>query len=395
MPMQLSINRIQSIDVLRGAVMIIMALDHVRDFFHNDALLQDPTDLNTTTPVLFFTRWITHFCAPIFVFLSGVSAYLSGQKKSKEELSLFLIKRGLWLVFVEVVFITLAISFNPLYNFFFLQVIWAIGWSMVILGLLVRTSLNVILVVGTIIFIGHNIFDYIAPPENKIGSFLLTLFFTARPDFIPVSSSTVIGFIYAILPWTSIMLLGYRFGSFYIRKINKKERVKTFLYIGFGAIVLFIVLRIINLYGDRAPWSEQNDFVYTVLSFLNVTKYPPSLLYSLMTIGAAIIILALTEQTQNGIGRVLKVYGRVPFFYYVCHFYLIHFLCVIAFFLSGKSSNDVIDPNSPFLFRPVNFGFDLWVVYAVWLLVVLLLYKPCKWYNQYKQMNKQWWLSYV
>jgi uncharacterized membrane protein len=388
-------SRIHSVDILRGAVMIIMALDHTRDFFHITGMTQDPTDLSTTTPALFFTRWITHYCAPIFLFLSGVSAFLSGQKKSKEELSLFLIKRGFWLIVVEVLIVTLGITFNPFYNFVILQVIWAIGWSMVILGVLVRTNKTVILIIGLVIFLGHNVFDYLTIPKEGAGSVLINLFITSPRTFYPVSENRIIADIYAILPWTSIMLLGFSFGNFYRPGISFEKRQKIFFFIGFSAILLFIVLRVGNIYGDIAHWKQQRNTIFTVLSFVNVTKYPPSLLYSLMTLGPGIIILALTEKSQGAFANFLKVYGRVPFFYYVCHFYLIHTLCLVAFFLTGRGTNEIVEPNSPFYFRPNNFGFDLWIVYLVWISVILALYLPCKWFNTYKMEHRQWWLSYV
>ncbi len=408
--------RIQSIDILRGTVMLIMALDHVRDFFHIHGADQNPVDMATTTPALFFTRWITHFCAPVFVFFSGTSAFIAGQKKTKKELSLFLIKRGLWLVFIEMAIMTLGITFDPLYNLLVWhemaiitpgltfdplynllvwQVIWAIGWSMIILGLLVRTSMTVIVVTGCIIFFGHNILDYIHLPQQGAGNVLLKIFLTTSTTVFPIGKIRAIFDLYAILPWTGAMLLGYGVGTFYHSSVGTAKRKRAILSAGIFLTALFIVLRLINKYGDPAPWSQQKDGMYTFLSFLNTTKYPCSLQYLSMTIGPALILLAFIEQAQNRLSKILTVYGRVPFFYYVIHFYLVHTICVILFFASGYSTKDIIDPNTPFHFRPLHFGFDLWVVYLIWLFVITVLYWPCKWFQNYKHTHHQWWLSYV
>ncbi len=387
--------RIQSIDILRGAVMLIMALDHIRDFFHIHGVDQNPVDMTTTTPALFFTRWITHFCAPVFLFLSGTSAFIAGQKKTKKELSLFLIKRGLWLVFVEIAIITFGITFNPLYNLIVWQVIWAIGWSMIILGFLVRTSMTIVVVTGCIIFFGHNILDYINLPQQGTANILWKIFLTTPQTLFPIGKNRIIFDIYAILPWTGAMLLGYAFGILYRSSVDAATRKRAILFAGIFLTALFIVLRFINKYGDPAPWLQQKDGVYTFLSFLNTTKYPCSLQYLSMTIGPALILVAFIEHSQNRLGKILATYGRVPFFYYVIHFYFIHIICVIFFFASGYGTKEIIDTNSPFLFRPLHFGFDLWVVYAVWLFVITVLYWPCKWFNQYKRTHHQWWLSYV
>lgn len=387
-------ERIQAIDVLRGLVMVIMALDHVRDFFHISAVTDYPTNLATATPALFFTRWITHFCAPVFVFLSGASAYLTGLRRSKHELSLFLIKRGIWLIFAELVIISFALTFDPLFHTSILQVIWAIGWSMLLLGLLVKTSYHLIVIIGFIIFFGHNVSDFfIVPKQGAVGvitNVLLTspfMFYTVGNHFFAV--------IYAILPWASVMFLGYGMGYFYTPAFNLYQRKKVLLYLGTGITFLFIVLRSINHYGDPNPWLPQKTTLFTFLSFINTTKYPPSLHYLCMTIGPSLIFLALIENSRSKLNRLFITYGRVPFLYYVLHFYLIHFICVLFFFLSGYSMKNIVDPNTPFFFRPATFGFSLWVVYGIWLFVITVLYWPCKWFYRYKRMHNQWWLSYV
>ena len=388
-------QRIQSIDVLRGAVMLIMALDHTRDFLHNAGINGDPTDMATTTPILFFTRWITHFCAPNFVFLSGISAYLAGQRRTGSELSAFLIRRGLWIICVELVLISFVFSLNPLYNYFVLQVLWAIGFSMIILGLLVRTNLTVIGITGALIFFGHNILDYLQLPKTGIGNTLFRLFFTAQGTVLQLNPTHFIFDLYAVGPWLSIMLLGYVCGVLFKPSFDAQRRRKILLYTGLCAVSAFVILRLINHYGDPSPWSVQRNGVYTTLSFFNVSKYPPSLLYSTMTIGTGLIVLSLTENAFGKFATILKVYGSVPFFYYIPHFYLIRLISVITFFATGHTVSQIVTPNSPFLFSATNSGFNLGVVYLFWFGVIATLYFPCRWFSKYKQTHKQWWLSYL
>jgi len=395
--------RVQSIDILRGIVMVIMALDHTRDFFFK-AVVQaggasialDPTNLATTTPALFFTRWITHFCAPVFVFLAGTAAFLMSQKKSKSELSSFLIKRGFWLVLAEVFIITLGWTFNPLYNVIILQVIFAIGISMILLGLLIRLPFTLIFSIGFIIVFGHNLLDYPSVNSGLKGGFFSDLLYFTNFSVHNIDKEHIIIIVYAFLPWTGVMLLGYCFGKLYENKVDPAWRKKILLGLGTGLIVLFLVLRFINGYGDPVPWSSQpRGGLFTFLSFLNVTKYPPSLDFLSITIGPAMIFLVLLENIQSRVADFFKVYGRVPMFYYILHFYIIHTLVVIVFFLSGYPASQIATPGNPFLFRPPDFGFNLWGVYAVWIFVVLLLYPICRKYDRYKSTHKKWWLSYV
>lgn len=388
-------NRVESIDVLRGIVMIIMALDHVRDFFHVGAFQADPLDPATTTPWLYFTRWVTHLCAPTFVFLAGTSSYLVGLRKTKGALSSFLIKRGLWLILIEVLVITLALTFNPLYNLLVLQVIWAIGISMVILGLLVRLPWTVILMIGLVIVGGHNLLDYPEAARNRQLGFWWDLVHGARFSFYPYATNRVVAIIYPFLPWTGLMLLGYCAGRLFAPGFDPARRRKWLLLMALGLISLFLVLRLVNSYGDPVPWTKQDTFLKTWYAFFNVNKYPPSLMYTSITIGIAMIGLVLLENVTNRVTEFAQVFGRVPFFYYVIHFFLIHTLTVIAFYLSGYGANDIVSRQTPFLFRPVAFGFPLWVVYLVWIAIIGLLYPLCKRYNYYKSTHRHWWLSYL
>ncbi len=398
-------NRVNSIDILRGLVMVIMALDHVRDFFHKTVVeggadvATGPTDLTTTTPVLFFTRWITHFCAPIFVFLAGASAYLMSRKKTKAELSSFLIKRGVWLVIVEVIIITFSWTFNPHFNLFILQVIWAIGISMILLGLIVLLPFNVILAIGIIIVFGHNLLDYPNISNGLKGGLLPDLlYFSDFSVHNVIDNNHFIFIVYSFVPWTGVILLGYCFGKLFAPSFDAAKRRRLLLLMGSTLLLLFIVLRFINGYGDPVPWSSQpRGAVFTFLSFININKYPPSLDFLAVTIGTGMLVLALLEKIKNRLTEFFRAFGRVPMFYYILHFYLIHTLVVIFFFLQGYSTDRISDPKSPFLFRPPEFGVPLWGVYLVWFFVFLVLYPLCKKYDRYKTANigKKWWLSYL
>jgi len=377
--------------------MLIMALDHIRDFFHQAGPLSNPTNMATTTPILFFTRWITHFCAPNFVFLSGISAYLAGMRRTKSELSSFLIKRGLWLLLVEVVLLTFAFTLNPFYNFVILQVLWVIGLSMIILGLLVRAPLWLIGAIGALIFFGHDILDYVTLPKSGAGFVVEQMLFSAQFTILKLSQTHLIADLYALIPWTGVMLLGYVFGQIYTKAFDPALRKKILLYTGLGALGVFMILRIFNLYGDPAPWGTQRNGIITFLSFLNVSKYPPSLMYLLLTIGVGLIVLAFTEKIKTKLTDIFIIYGNVPFLYYVMHFYLLRFISVIVFFAQGFHTNQIVDPKhqNPFLFEPPGFGFHLGGVYLVWLLVIVILYFPCRWFSNYKKTHNQWWLSYL
>ena len=388
-------HRIESIDILRGAVMIIMAIDHIRDFYHSSP---EPTDLSVTTPILFFTRWITHFCAPAFVFLSGISAHLAGMRRTENQLALFLIKRGFWLLLVEVAIITLAITLNPLYNVLILQVIWAIGGSMVLLGFLVRLKvpIKVIVGIGLIIFIGHNIFDIekINFINNTVSGKML---FSGAGfgAFVPFGPNRGMLVAYALLPWSAVMFIGYGFGQLYQKTFDAAKRRKILLYAGLGALLFFLVFRYFNIYGDPSPWEPQKTISLSVISFFNVTKYPCSLLYLCMTLGTALVVLALTENIKSKATRFMIIFGNVPFFYYVCHWYLIRLSTVIVFFASGYRTSQIINPKQPVLFQPEGFGTTLLGVYLIWIIIITILYFPCRWFSKYKKTHDQWWLSYL
>lgn len=387
--------RIESIDIVRGLVMLIMAIDHTRDFLL--AHHPDPTNLATTTPILFFTRWITHFCAPTFVFLSGISAFLAGKKRTPEQLSSFLMTRGLWLIVVELVLITFALTLDPFYNAVIFQVIWAIGGSMIILGILVRLKASPLIIgtIGLVIFFGHNLIDIVNfGAVSKSFTWHLLLSAKGFSDFWPLGATRGLLIPYALLPWTGVMMVGYAFGTVYDSSFDGFKRRKILLRYGLALLALFLVFRFFNIYGDPAPWSVQKTTSLSIISFFNVTKYPCSLLYLCMTLGTSLLLLALTEKIKNKFTVILTVYGNVPFFYYVCHFYLIRAINVILFFATGYNSSQIVSATQH-PFQPDALGFNLFGLYLAWLFVIVVLYFPCRWYGKYKKTHSQWWLSYI
>lgn len=388
-------QRISSIDIMRGIVMVIMALDHARDFFHLGASAYNPTDMNTTTPALFITRWITHFCAPTFVFLAGTSIYLNAQKKSKKDLSIFLLTRGLWLIVLEVVVVRFAILFNFYYDVIIFQVIWVIGAAMVCMSLLTHLRDRVVLIIGLAIVFGHNLADL--HPLQPTDTFYIPWAFLRQSAFIPLASGRNLMVIYPLLPWLGIMLLGYCVGELYSKSTDAQQRQKLLLRLGFAAIGLFLLLRVINVYGDPAPWSTQKDGLFTVLSFLNTTKYPPSLLYTLMTIGPMMVLLSRMERINVNALKPFAVFGRVPMFYYILHFSLIHAISILLFMNKTGDSFSEIDFHFGHSLGGITAegGYSLFWVYVGWMSVVLFLYPLCKWYNNYKSSRKDWWLSYL
>ncbi|HEY0610634.1 MAG TPA: heparan-alpha-glucosaminide N-acetyltransferase domain-containing protein [Chitinophaga sp.] len=387
-------KRIESIDLLRGLVIIIMALDHVRDYFHADAYLYNPTNLAQTSAFLFFTRWITHFCAPVFAFLAGTSAYLNGLKKTKKELSVFLLTRGLWLVILEFLIITLEWTFNAEYNVFLVQVIWSLGISMIFLAGLIHLPRKAILVTGIILIAAHNLLDNVHVPGTGASS-IFWAFLHEQRFFTIGNTGLFVG--YPIIPWIGIMATGYCFGTLYTPGYDAVKRKRTLIYLGTGAIALFIILRGINLYGDPSHWSAQKDPLFSFLSFLNTSKYPPSLLYALMTLGPSFLFLAFAEGPLNGLTKKLVVVGRVPMFFYILHIAFIHLLAVFAALMTGYKASDMVlstwVTDSPQL---RGYGFNLLTVYLLWIAVVIALYPLCKWYDAYKRSHREkQWLSYI
>jgi uncharacterized membrane protein len=384
-------TRAASIDLLRGVVMVIMALDHTRDFFGSTAF--EPTDLDKTNAPLFFTRWITHFCAPVFVFLAGTAAWLSRGKKSDSELTRFLISRGVWLVFLEVVVITFLWSFRAPFSFTILQVFWALGTSMIVLAAVVRLPVRVITIFGLAIVLGHDALDHLHPFKTGDAHVAWSMFHESAFD-LSIAGHHV-GLVYPIVPWCGVMMLGYAFGSrFVVPNRSVEDRSRETLRLGVAITLFFVVIRASNIYGDPTPWTARGD-IGTLLSFLNCEKYPPSLCYLAMTLGPALMLLALFDRSgvgeSNAFARAVVVYGRVPLFYYLLHIALIHLTSNALFWISthrwrvGWSGDNRL-----------NIGLPL--TYVSWLAIVLGLYLPCRWFANVKASawgREQRWLSYL
>ena len=340
---------------------------------------------------LFLTRWITHFSAPIFIFLAGTSAFLYASRRlqNTRQLSRYLFNRGIWLIFVELVIVNFGWTFDIHFSFHLIQVIWAIGVSMVVLSILVYLPMWAIFAIGIVLVGGHNLLD----PIHMQGTSALALiwYILHQNQLVALSHDSTIYFHYPLIPLVGLMALGYVFGRLYQPEFSAERRKKWLLCMGTAAMLLFFILRGLNLYGDPNPWSTQPTLVDSILSFLNTTKYPASLHYLLMTMGPALIFLALTEGAKNrGISGVILTFGGVPFFFYIVHIYLIHFLALVALVISGRSWTDYVITAEAYTNQTTgNFGFPLYVVYLVWALVILGMYPLCKWYRAYKKRHPE------
>jgi uncharacterized membrane protein len=380
--------RIESVDVLRGVIMILMALDHTRDFFGIPG--QNPTDLTSATPALFLTRWITHFCAPVFFLLTGTGAYLSLRRKSPGELSRFLLTRGVWLIFLEIVVVRcLAYQFNVDYRVTMLLVLWALGWAMITLSALVRLPPFVVTAFGVLTIVGHNLFDSV-----KSGSPLWSI--VHSPGFVLNTRNHVVFAAYPLIPWIGVTAVGYGLGQIYSWDADRRRAF--LLRLGLALSLAFLLTRGLNIYGDPSRWMRQKADVFTVLSFLNTTKYPPSLLFLLMTAGPAMIFLWSVDRRMPRVLRPALVIGKVPLFYYVLHFSLIHLLAVVTCYVRYGTAHWMFEspdlahyPFSP----PPGWGYSLGVVYLIWAFVVVAMYPLCRWYAALKQRRSDTWLSYL
>lgn len=389
-------GRILSLDLLRGVVMVIMALDHIRDFIYHGAFFNDPTNLATTTPALFFTRWITHFCAPVFVFLAGTAAYLYGLRQGdKRKTARFLWTRGLWLIFAEVVIVHLAVTFDLHFSFNILQVIWAIGFSMVCLAGILYLPKKALLATGLLIVTCHNLLDGIRFQGHSPAE--IVWYLLHQQQLLVVAPDVVVLIAYPVLPWIGVMTLGYAFGLLYAPGVEVAKRKALLWKMGLGAVGLFVVLRTFNMYGDPSPWAPQNSLAFSVVSFFNTTKYPPSLVYLLMTLGPALLFLWWSEGRALRPQGFFSTIGRVPFFYYLLHFFVAHLIGLAGVLYAGRPWTDSIMSGEHFLKpRLLDYGYSLPVTYAAWALVVAIMYPLCRWYDRYKRSNRdKWWLSYL
>jgi uncharacterized membrane protein len=368
--------------------MIIMALDHTRDFFGIPG--QNPTDLTSASAALFLTRWVTHFCAPVFFLLTGTGAYLSLRRKTPQELSRFLFTRGLWLIFLELVVVRcLAYQFNFDYRVTMLLVLWALGWAMITLSALVRLPAFVPTAFGVVLIVGHNLLDTVRS-ANPIWAIL------HGPGFVLNTPQHVVFAAYPLIPWIGVTAVGYGLGQVYGWDVVRRRAF--LLRLGVALILAFLIIRGINIYGDPSHWSSQKSALFTVLSFLNTTKYPPSLLFLLMTLGPAMIFLRAVDSATPRVFRPALIIGKVPMFYYVLHFALIHLIAVVVCYARYGTAHWMFEspdlghyPFSP----PPGWGFSLPIVYTVWAIVVVTMYPLCRWFAGLKQRRSDPWLSYL
>lgn len=384
-------NRVDSIDILKGVVMILMALDHTRDYFHAYSFYFDPTDPNNTTVPIYLTRWITHFCAPAFAFLAGMSGFFVGRRKSKKELSIFLIKRGLWLVFIELTIVNFAWFFDVEFVNPSLMVIWSLGISMIFLSVLIYMPRRALLIFSIAMIAGHNLLDSVHFDNSILWSIIHEFgFFQLFGKY-----NLMIG--YPLIPWIGVMSLGYYFGQFYDVGYGQHQRTKLFHRLGVFSLISFVIIRGINVYGDLFPWELYGTVTQTAMSFLNPTKYPPSLSYLLMTLGGTFLFLAHSENWKGKFMSFLKTFGRVPFFYYIVHLFFIHFIALAAAELTGFGWESMILYDWVTAVPELKgFGFNLVTTYLIWVVIILMLYPICIWFDSYKQSHKNiWWLSYL
>ena len=369
-------GRILSIDVLRGLVMALMALDHTRDFFGSGGF--NPRDV--TEPALFLTRWVTHLCAPTFIFLAGLSAFLFSRGRSAGELSRFLLIRGFWLILIDLTLIKFGWRFD--FDFYRLGagVIFVIGASMIVLAALVWLPRWAIAAVALAMIAGHNLLDGVSAEE--LGAAAWAWHFLHERGLVPLGEGVGIYVLYPLIPWVGVMAAGYTLGP--VMQLEPRARRRLLFGLGAGITVGFILLRASNLYGDPAPWAVQENWLSTALSLLNCEKYPPSLLYLMMTLGPALMLLAAFEHARGFFAHVLAIFGQVPFFYYVVHIYLIHGLAVAA----GMAMTGTV-MSTPAI------GLSLADIYLVWLFVLIMLYPICRWFAELKERGTGWWWRYL
>ncbi len=390
--------RLESIDVVRGLVMIFMAIDHTRDYF--TYLRFAPESINRTYYALFFTRWVTHFCAPLFFFLAGTGAFFYGQRRTPPELTRFLWTRGLWLIFVEFTIVGFAWSFVPGFGFF--GVIWALGASMVIMAAAVRLPIRWLGTLAVLMIVAHDLLDKIRPAQFGSFAWLWTILHVrGGVSLFGGHMRSVV--LFQIVPWVGVMAAGYVFGAFY--RLDQRERKRWMAILGIAMIVAFVFLRATNLYGNppvglggvsQGDWHIQPTTEKTVILFFDVEKYPPSLQFLLMTLGPAIVLLAwLDGRHVAGVFKPLLVFGRVPMFFYVLHLYAIHLLAVLMAVLFHQPVDWLL--HGAFMMKriPDGYGHGLPFIYLMWLTVLVLLYFPCLWFMGVKQRRKDWWLSYL
>jgi uncharacterized membrane protein len=381
-------GRLEAVDRLRGLVMVLMALDHVRGYFTNP--YPDPVDLAHASAGLFLTRWISHLCAPTFIFLAGTGAYLAARRKTKPELAWFLLTRGLWIVLLGLTLVRFEWSFSLDVRNYNADVLWAIGWSMVALAGLVFLPTWLVATFGIAMIVGHNLLDPVPAtsfwPFSDFWEILHRKEMHRDRPLEFLDGAIRFDTQYPLIPWIGVMAAGYGFGTLLLQDTAVRRR--WLLGLGGGLCLGFLVLRTINRYGDPDPWSQQRDGLFTVLSFLNCHKYPPSLLYLLMTLGPALLLLAWFERAPQLPGRPLLIFGRVPMFFYLIHLPVIHALASVAAVV--RYGPAILNAEQ----LPADYGYGLPIVYGIWLGVVVVLYPVCRWFAGVKSRRRDAWLSY-
>ncbi len=384
--------RIEPIDVVRGLIIVIMALDHSRDFFGD--LAARPTDLSTTTTALFFTRWVTHICAPVFFLLTGTSACLTLRRMDKSALARFLVSRGLWIIFLELVVMRFALQFNFDYRVTVLTVLWGLGWAMIVLAGLIWLPLWGIAAFGVALVVGHNALDGVNPAS--LGALRPLWILLHQPGVVFDNGRSMVLVSYVLIPWVGVTALGYVLGSTYDWDAQPRRRLLSWL--GVGLVAGFAILRFTNGYGDPLHWSQQKTPLWTLMSFLNTNKYPPSLLFLMMTLGPALLMLRAFDARVPALLRPALTIGKVPLFFYVMHFYLIHLLAVASSWVRYGRVREMFESRDiahfPFT-APPGWDLGLPMVYAVWIVVVVSLYPLCRWYAGVRRQRHEWWLSYL
>jgi uncharacterized membrane protein len=390
-------DRLASVDALRGLIMIVMALDHVRDFIHRGAMSQSPTDLATTTPILFMTRWVTHICAPVFMFTAGIGAYFYWKNgRTRGQVSRFLVTRGLWLMLLEIAVMRLAYNFDLAQSYpVLLLVLWGLGLAMIALAMLVWLPIPVLSALSVATIVLHHLADGI--DARRLGWAGPLWYLVHQVGGFPFAGHVFIT-PYPLVPWVAVMALGFCFGR--VLELPADRRQRIVLRLGIVITIAFLLVRAFNRYGDGEPWSWGSSAVYTVLWFLNTTKYPPSLQFLLMTLGPALMLLAYFDRRSFSRTNPLIVFGRVPLFYFVLHFLAAHIAAfVLAVLTYGSSAFRFMWQPVPSMGGnansfPPGFGWDLWVAYAVWITIVVSLYPLCRWFAAMKERRNDWWLSY-
>lgn len=379
-------NRVFIIDVLRGIVILLMTWDHVREYIYTPGF--NLTDIEKTNPVSFFSRWITHFCAPSFVLLAGISVSLISEKLSKIELTKRLLIRGLWLIIIELTVIKFAWGFSFNIKVIYLQVIWAIGASMIFLGLLHYLPKYINLLISLTLIFCHNLFDNFHAEPNTTVDVIWHLFHEKGLSQVGEIKFYVL---YPILPYIGIMLLGFLLGDLFKKDSIKNKTQKKLIIIGSFSLLLFIILRYINEYGDFNPWIKYESFSKTLMSYLNVSKYPPSLLFTLLTLGGLILTMGLLFNVRNSLINLFAFFGKISFFYYIIHIYLAHLFALFSLMVTNKINGTNIE-----FFGKDYEGYSLWYALILTIIIVILIYLIGKPYLNFKKRNKgKWWVSYI